>query len=148
MESDMTENERALIRWVKGADKLAAPSGQDSVPVHPQLKAEHFSREWQAIWCPHDNVNPAGILPLLSWIPAQGMLVRNQVFQMELFARLAKQAAGKAPGPDGWRADSGFCFLVVFILHCPCCGARYWMLYFASSMDTGPMRSHPERCWL
>ena len=103
--SDMTENERALIRWVKGADKLAAPSGQDSVPVHPQLKAEHFSRQWQAIWCPHDNVDPAGILPLLSWIPAQGYACPEPSFSEGIFARLAKQAAGKAPGPDGWRAD-------------------------------------------
>eukprot|EP00435_Cladocopium_sp_Y103_P054690 s2232_g17.t2 len=102
---DMTENERALIRWVKGADKLVAPSGQDSVPVHPQLKAEHFSREWQAIWCPHESVDPAGILPFLSWIPAHGYVCPEPNFSEGIFARLAKQATGKAPGPDGWKAD-------------------------------------------
>lgn len=99
--SDMTESEQALIRWAKGADKVAAPSGQDSLPVHPQLKAEHFSREWQAIWCPHDNVDPAGILPFLSWIPAQEYACPEPSFSM--FFRWNFCSAGKA---GGWQSTS------------------------------------------
>ncbi|CAK8995424.1 LINE-1 retrotransposable element ORF2 protein (ORF2p) (Long interspersed element-1) (L1) (Retrovirus-related Pol polyprotein LINE-1) [Includes: Reverse transcriptase [Durusdinium trenchii] len=103
--TDMNENEQALIRWVKGADKLIAPSGLDSVPVHPQLKAEHFGREWQAIWCPHSNVEPERVLPFLSWIRADEFFCPEPVFTDTSFVRLTKQASGKAAGPDGWKAD-------------------------------------------
>eukprot|EP00438_Fugacium_kawagutii_P015483 Skav232944 [mRNA] locus=scaffold1860:13657:17073:- [translate_table: standard] len=103
--NDMNENEQALIRWVKGADKLSAPSSPDSVPVHPQLKAEHFCREWQAIWCPPSNLEPDGILPFLSWVPDEGYFCPEPVFSQPSFDKLTKQAAGKAAGPDGWKAD-------------------------------------------
>ena len=126
----MTESEPALIRWVKGADNLAAPSSKDSVPVHPQHKAEHFNCEWQSIWCPQENVDPNGILLFLTWIPAQGYACPEPTFQMECLQSLQSRRLVKHQGLMDGKLISGFYFLVVFILLCPCCGAKSWMLVF------------------
>ena len=94
----MTESERALIHWIKDADKLAAPSGQDSVSVHPQLKAENFSDKQQA-------TDQAGILFSLSRIPGQGYICSEFNFSDGNFTTLARQTAGLTPGSDRWKID-------------------------------------------
>ena len=69
----MSEDEQALIRWVKGADNTLTSASKDpEVPIHPQLKAEFFARHWEKIWSPDEAVPPEALLPFLDWIPTGG----------------------------------------------------------------------------
>lgn len=103
----MDEDEQALIRWVKGADSTLTSTSKDpAVPIHPQLKAEHFASQWEEIWSPAETVSSDAILPFLNWIPEGGFPCPDIALTGDVLFKHAKRAAGRAAGPDGWMADA------------------------------------------
>ena len=100
------EDDKALVRWVKGADLTCCPASDSiAVPVHPQAKAEHFAQLWSEVWNPDTPPRLEDVDPFLQWIPPEGFECEPPRLTGADLKSRARQAANPVAGPDGWNAN-------------------------------------------